>query len=73
MTQRNNAVTKLQLKVVLGSDSNGKDTFATRSYTVNPELTDEAVLAIGTKLGTLQSLPVEAVTRQDHADLAEVH
>lgn len=73
MIQRNNAATKLQLKVVTGSDSTGKDTFATRSYTVNPELTDEAVLSIGTKLGNLQSLPVENIARQDNAALAEVH
>ncbi len=73
MTQRNNATTKLQVKVITGSDSTGKDTFATRTYAVNPELTDEAILALGTKLGNLQSLPVETISRQDCAALAEVH
>ena len=73
MTQRTNATTKLQVKVITGSNSLDKDIVATRSFTVNPELADEDVLSIGTKLAALQSLPVQGVCRQDNANLAEVH
>lgn len=73
MTQRTNAVSKLQLKVITGSDSTGKDTVVTRTFSVNPDLSDEAVLDMGTKLGNLQSLPLQGIARQDNAGLAEVH
>ena len=73
MTQRTNAATKMQIKVITSSDSTGKDTVVTRSFTVNPQLADEDVLALGTKLATLQSLPLKGICRQDNAGLAEVH
>ena len=41
MTQRTNPATKLQVKVITGTNSQGKDTIATRSFTMNPELADE--------------------------------
>ena len=73
MTQRSHAATKLQVKLITGTDSTGKDTVVTRSIAVNPELTDEAVLSIGTKLGNLQSLPVDTICRQDSAAIVEIH
>lgn len=73
MAVRSNEVTRLNLKVVTGSDESGKDTFATRGFTVNPELDDDTILAIGKKLGNLQSFPVEAIARQDNASLAAEH
>lgn len=73
MTQRTNAATKLQVKVVTGTNSQGKETIATRSFTVNPELADEDILSIGRKLARLQSLPMHDICRQDNAGLAEVH
>ena len=73
MTQRTNAVTKLQVKVITKTNSQGKDIIATRSFTMNPELTDEDILSIGRKLSRLQNLPVQGVCRQDTAGLAEVH
>ena len=73
MAVRSSEVTRLNLKVVTGSDENGKDTIATRGFTVNPELDDDTLLSIGKKLGNLQSYPVEAVARQDSAELAAEH
>ncbi|MBE6085277.1 MAG: DUF1659 domain-containing protein [Selenomonas ruminantium] len=73
MAVRNNEVTRLNLKVITGSDENGKDTIATRGFTVNPELDDDTILSIGKKLGNLQSFPVEAIARQDSASLAAEH
>ena len=73
MAVRNNEGTRLNLKVITGSDENGKDTIATRGFTVNPELDDDTILSIGQKLGNLQSFPVEAIARQDSASLAAEH
>ena len=73
MTQRTNATTRLQVKVITGTNSQGKDTIATRSFTMNPELADEDILSIGRKLSRLQNLPVQGICRQDTAGLAEVH
>ena len=73
MAVRNNEVTRMNLKVITGSDENGKDTIATRGFTVNPELDDDTILSIGKKLGNLQSFPVEAIARQDSASLAAEH
>ena len=73
MAVRNNEGTRLNLKVITGSDENGKDTIATRGFTVNPELDDDTILSIGKKLGNLQSFPVEAIARQDSASLAAEH
>ena len=73
MAVRNNEVTRLNLKVITGSDENGKDTIATRGFTVNPELDDDTLLSIGKKLGNLQSFPMEAIARQDSASLAAEH
>lgn len=68
---RMNPVTKLNLKVVTATNSAGHEVIATRSYNVNPELTDDDILALGQKLGDLQDFPVHAIDRQDSADLAE--
>ena len=73
MTQRTNAATRLQVKVITGTNSQGKDAVATRSFTMNPELADEDILSIGRKLSRLQNLPVQGICRQDTAGLAEVH
>ncbi len=68
---RLNPVTKLNLKVVTATNSAGHEVIATRSYAVNPDIADEALLSIGRKLGDLQTFPVHAIDRQDTADLAE--
>ncbi|SDP42080.1 DUF1659 domain-containing protein [Selenomonas ruminantium] len=66
MATRMNPVTKLQIKVVTGTDP-----AATRSYTVAAALTDADILSIGSKLAALQNFPVRAICRQDDAALAE--
>ena len=71
MATRMNPVTKLQIKVVTGTDAEGKETLASRTYTVNPDLADADVLSIGSKLAALQDYPVRAICRQDNAALAE--
>ena len=73
MTQRTNAATRLQVKVITDTNGQGKDTIVTRSFTMNPELADEDILSIGRKLARLQSLPMQDICRQDNAGLAEVH
>ncbi len=71
MATRMNPATKLQLKVITSTDSAGKEHIAVRSFHVNPALSDDDVLSIGTKLGSLQSYPVSAICRQDDAALDE--
>ncbi|BAL81974.1 hypothetical protein SELR_02660 [Selenomonas ruminantium subsp. lactilytica TAM6421] len=71
MATRMNPVTKLQIKVVIGTDPKGKDQLACRSYTVSSDLADADVLSIGSKLAALQNYPVHAICRQDDATLAE--
>lgn len=71
MANRMNPAAKLQIKVVTSTDAAGKEKLATRSFSVNPALTDTDCLSIGTKLGNLQEYPVHSVCRQDNAELAE--
>ncbi|SHK49235.1 Protein of unknown function [Selenomonas ruminantium] len=71
MATRMNPATKLQIKVITATDNSGKEQIAVRSFNVNPALTDADLLAIGTKLGSLQSFPVSDICRQDNAALAE--
>ena len=71
MATRMNPVTKLQIKVVTGTDDAGKEQLASRSFTVNPALSDADVRSIGANLAALQNFPVHAICRQDDAALAE--
>ena len=71
MATRMNPVTKLQIKVVTGTNAAGKEQLATRSYTVDASLTDADILSIGSKFAALQDFPVHAICRQDDAALAE--
>ena len=73
-TIRTKQTTTLKITRVLGSDSTGKDTFGYLNFThVNPEIADDDLLEIGTKLGNLQSLPVENIGRLDNCLLAQEH
>lgn len=71
MANRMNPATKLQLKVITATDTAGKEQIAVRSFNLNPRLTDDDVMSIGTKLASLQRFPVSAICRQDDAALGE--
>ena len=64
--------TKLVLKVVTGTDAKGKALTAQRTLaSVNPAISDDDLLAIGSKLGALQAHDVASVSRVDSASLVE--
>lgn len=71
MAKRTETISKLILKVVTGTNTDGTDKVTQHSFkNLNPALTDDQVLAVGEKLGSLQSLPVACIARQDSSDLA---
>jgi len=71
---RSKKATTLKITRILGSDSTGKDILSYLNLAhVNPEIADDDLLAIGTQLGNLQSLPVEAVGRVDSCQLMQEH
>jgi len=64
--------TKLVLKVVTGMNADGKATTASRTFgSVNPAISDDDLLSIGTKLGGLQSHELATVNRIDTSSLVE--
>ncbi|MCR5757754.1 MAG: DUF1659 domain-containing protein [Selenomonas sp.] len=71
---RSKKATTLKITRILGSDSTGKDTFGYLNFAhVNPEIADDDLMSIGTKLGNLQSLPVDAIGRVDSCQLMQEH
>lgn len=71
MATRKDATTKLAVQVILSRDGE-KEKYGQRVFMhINPELSDEDVLSIGTKLGALQSYEVKTVNRTDAAGLGE--
>ena len=71
MAKRTETVSKLILKVVTGTNTDGTEKITQRSFkNLNPELTDDQFLAVGKKLGSLQSQPVACIARQDASSLA---
>ena len=70
MAVRNNATTKLILKLVNGVDAAGKEKIVQRSFPhFSDKLTDDQVLDLGTKLGNLQTAVVRMVGREDQAGI----
>ena len=64
--------TKLVLKVVTGTDAEGTALTSQRSIAnVNPAISDDDLLAIGSKLGALQAHDVATISRIDSASLVE--
>lgn len=62
---------KLMIKVQTGVNASGNPVYRQRSFAnMNPALTDEDVLSIGTMIGELQEHGVEAISRQENAVLA---
>jgi len=64
--------TKLVLKVVTGMNAQGKALTSSRTLSsVNPAISDDDLLAVGSKLGALQAHEVASVSRVDSASLVE--
>ncbi len=71
--QRNDAESKLIIRVGTGTTVNGATVYSPRTFTrINPALGDADVLEIGSALGALQVYPVGSVNRQDAAKLEAI-
>ena len=71
---RTKQTTTLKITRILGSSSTGKDTLGYLNLAhVNPDIADDDLLEIGTKLGNLQTYPVQGIGRVDNCLLAQVH
>ena len=74
MTVRTNQTTTLRITRIIGTNSAGKDSYGYLNFSGgNPEVADEDLLDIGTKLSNLQALPVKNIGRLDSCNLAEQH
>lgn len=72
MAKRQEHAAKLIVKVVTGANSAGAPTYANRSFAhINPELSDADTLAIGQKLGALQTRQVGGILRADSFAIVE--
>lgn len=61
---------KIVLKVVTGTDASGKDTTAQRTVNkLNPSLSDDKALVLGTYIAGLQANTLSSVSRTDSAIL----
>ncbi len=74
MTVRTKQTTTLKITRIIGTNSAGKDSYGYLNFSgINPEVTDEDLLDIGTKLSNLQALPVKDIGRLDSCNLVEQH
>ena len=74
MTVRTNQTTTLRITRIIGTNSAGKDSYGYLNFSgVNPEVADEDLLDVGTKLSNLQALPVKNIGRLDSCNLVEQH
>ncbi len=74
MAVRANQSTTLKITRILGSDETGRDTLGYLNFTnVNPEIADDDLLAVGRKIGNIQSFPLKSIGRQDACTLAQEH
>lgn len=70
MAVKKSPTTKIIVKVANGTSSSGTTLYASRTFQhINPALTDDEALSIGTALGGLQSRTVGGVQRVDTATL----
>ena len=69
-TQRTNITTSLKIKVENGTTDAGAVKYATRTFSsINPEISDEDLLAVGQGLAALQSHAVGDIQRAENAPL----
>lgn len=68
--QEENQGTTLTLKVVVGTKEDGTPKTGNRTISsINPDVTNDQLYSIGTKLGALQTHEVNAIMRTNRADL----
>ena len=71
MAVKNNAASRMTIKVVIGLTAQGTSKTASRTIAgINPALSDDDFYAIASALGALQSDTVDSIVRTDSADLA---
>lgn len=69
-TERTNVTTVMKMMVAVGTTASGTIRYAARTFSsVNPEISDEDLLAIGQELGALQANEVGDVMRSELATL----
>ena len=71
---RANQATTLKITRITGSDETGKDTVGYLNFSsVNPEIADDDLLAVGKKISNLRAYTVKSVGRLDSCTLAQEH
>lgn len=69
---KKDAKTVLAVKVLTGTTSSGKSKYAERSFSsINPAVTDDDLLTVGTAIGALQSHDVKFIIRRDTCSLRQ--
>ena len=70
--EKSNASLKMTLRVVKGTDLNGKALTVSRSVAgLNPALSDDDFVALGAKYAALQAHELDGLRRTEAADLVE--
>ena len=70
MAVKSDATSKIILKVTTGRDTEGNEIVKRRTVShINPALSDDSALSLGTKLAALQSDTLASVSRTDSATL----
>lgn len=64
------AASTMKLKLVSGQDAKDNPKYSTRSFKdINPQLSDEDMLSVGTAMAGLQTMPLGQVLRTDTTEL----
>lgn len=72
MAVKKNVQCSIVVKVQTGTTATGKASYSSRSFDdINPEITDDNVLAIGQKMAGLQKYTLGSVNREDSAEIAQ--
>ena len=70
--QKEIVASTMKLKLIAGQDAKETPTYSTRSFKdIRTDLSDEDMLAVGTALAGLQSLPLGQVLRTDTGELLD--
>ena len=71
MATRMNPTSTLKITRVTGTNDSGKEQHDYINLNVNPEITDDDLRSVGSKLATLQDYPIHSIGRIDSCALAE--
>lgn len=71
MAKRMNQTTTLKITRITSTTNSGKENHDFINLSVNPKLEDDDLLAVGTKLASLQALPISDIGRIDSCALGE--